>query len=189
VQFLYSKARILGIRVAMFAKSKDFWAATFSGLVVGGVLAAVLGIFVDPPISTATGALIGGVIAAYVLHGKVNQAAATGALASIVAIPFFLGVLEIFLVFGVVSNPAGPTPPLSQLQEAVVFILLTNVVAGAFGGAIGGASHHRGAVPSTSQPIPPPGAGPVQVRYCVQCGAQLHGGELICPHCSARQPQ
>lgn len=189
VQFLYSEAGILGVRVAMSAKSKDFWAATCSGLVVGGVLAAVLGIVVDPPISTATGALIGGAVAAYVLHGKINQAAATGALASILAIPFFLGVLEIFLVFEVVPNPAGPTPPLSQLQEAVVFILLTNVVAGAFGGAIGGAVHHRGAESAIPQPVPPLGTGPAQVRYCVQCGAQLHSGELICPHCNARQPQ
>ena len=173
----------------MSAKSKDFWAATFSGLVVGGVLAAVLGIAVDPPISTATGALIGGAVAAYVLHGKINQAAGTGALSGVLGVPFFLGVLELFLVFGVVPNPAGPTPPLSELQDAVVFILLTNVVAGAFGGAIGGAVHHPSAEPAIQQPVPPLGTAPAQVRYCVQCGAQLRGGELICPHCNARQPQ
>lgn len=187
VQFLYSEAGILGTRVPMSAKSKDFWAAIFSGLVVGGVIAAVLGFVVDPPISTATGALIGGAAAAYVLHGKINQAAATGALASVLEIPFFLGLLEIFLVFELIPNPAGPTPPMSQLQEAVVFILLTNVVAGAFGGAIGGAAHRR--VPESAvPPVPQPGIGPVQVKYCVQCGAQLHG-ELTCPHCGARQPQ
>jgi ribosomal protein L40E len=27
------------------------------------------------------------------------------------------------------------------------------------------------------------------VRYCVQCGAQLPSGALICPQCNARQPQ
>jgi hypothetical protein len=188
VQFLYSEAGILGARLAMSAKSKDFWAATFSGLVVGGVIAAVLGIAVDPPVSTATGALIGGAVAAYVLHGKINQAAATGALASILAVPFFLGLLEIFLVFEIIANPSGPTPPMSQLQEAVVFIILTNVVAGAFGGAIGGAVHHR-AEPAVQQPLPPPGTGTTQIRYCIQCGAQLRGGEVICPHCGARQAQ
>lgn len=173
----------------MSAKSRDFWAATFCGLVVGGVIAAVLGVVVDPPISTASGALVGGAVAAYVLRGKVNQAAATGALASILAIPFFLGLLEIFLVFEVIPNPTGPTPPLSQLQQAVAFILLTNIVAGAFGGAIGGSVHRRGAEPAIQQPIPSPGTGPPQVKYCVQCGAQLHGGEAVCPHCNARQPQ
>lgn len=173
----------------MSAKSRDFWAATFSGLVVGGIVAAVLGIEVDPPISTATGALIGGAVAAYVLHGKINQAVATGALASVLAVPFFLGLLEMFLVFEVISNPSGPTPPLSQLQEAVVFILLTNVVAGALGGAVGGAVHHRAAESALPQPLPPPGAGPTQVRYCVQCGAQLRGGEVVCPYCGAHQPQ
>jgi hypothetical protein len=186
VQFLYSGARILELGVPMSAKSKDFWAAVFSGLVVGGVIAAVLGFVVDPPISTATGALIGGAAAAYVLHGKINQAAATGALAGVLEIPFFLGLLEIFLVFELIPNPAGPTPPMSELQQAVVLILLVNVVAGAFGGAIGGATHRHPEPPVS--PVPQPSAGPVQVKYCIQCGAQLHG-ELICPHCGARQPQ
>jgi Zn-dependent protease/predicted transcriptional regulator len=39
---------------------------------------------------------------------------------------------------------------------------------------------------------PGPGTGafpPGQVRYCVQCGAQLPLGTLVCPFCGARQPQ
>ena len=28
-----------------------------------------------------------------------------------------------------------------------------------------------------------------QVRYCVQCGAQLSLGTSVCPFCNARQPQ
>ena len=27
-----------------------------------------------------------------------------------------------------------------------------------------------------------------QIRYCVQCGAQLQAGIQVCPHCNAKQP-
>ena len=185
---LYSEAGILGIGIALSAKSKDLWAATLSGLVVGGVLATVLSMS-DLPLSTAIGALIGGIVAAYVLYGQIGQGAAAGALAGILGTPFFLGVSQIFLIFGVIPIPSTPTPPLSQLQEAVAFILLTNLVAGAFGGALGSSFHHRRPESPMPQPVTPSGTGPVQTRYCVQCGAQLQGAELVCPHCNARQPQ
>ena len=35
----------------------------------------------------------------------------------------------------------------------------------------------------------PPTNTPVQVQYCIQCGAQLPIGTRICPHCNAAQPQ
>jgi hypothetical protein len=185
---LYSEAGILAIGTALSTKSKDLWAATLSGLVVGGLLSAVLSIG-DLQFSTVIGAVVGGIVAAYILYGRIGQAAAAGALAGVLNAPFFLGVSQIFLIFEVIPIPSTPTPPLSQLQEAVVFIVLTNMVAGAFGGAIGGAIRHRGPETAAPQSIPQPGTGVAQVKYCVQCGAQLHGGELICPHCSARQPQ
>lgn len=171
----------------MSTKSKDLWAATFSGLIVGGLLSAVLSIG-DLQFSTVIGAVVGGIVAAYVLYGKIGQAAAAGALAGILNTPFFLGVSQIFLIFEVIPIPNTPTPPLSQLQEAVIFILLTNLIAGAFGGAIGGAIRHRGAGPVVPQ-VTQAGTGVAQVKYCLQCGAKLQGGELICPHCNARQPQ
>jgi hypothetical protein len=185
---LYSEAGILAIGTALSTKSKDLWAATLSGLVVGGLLSAVLSIG-DLQFSTVIGAVVGGIVAAYVLYGKIGQAAAAGALAGILNVPFFLGVSQIFLIFEVIPIPTTPTPPLLQLQEAVIFILLTSLVAGAFGGAIGGTIRHRGAGAVIPQSIPQPGTGVAQVKYCVQCGAQLQGGELICPHCNARQPQ
>jgi Family of unknown function (DUF5518) len=185
---LYSEAGILATGTALSTKSKDLWAATLSGLIVGGLLSAVLSIG-DLQFSTMIGAVVGGIVAAYVLYGKIGQAAAVGGLAGILNAPFFIGVSEIFVIFGLISVPNTPTPPLSQLQEEVIFIVLTNLVAGAFGGAIGGAIRHRGAEAVMPQPVPSPGTGVAQVRYCVQCGAQLKGGELICPHCSARQPQ
>lgn len=185
---LYSEAGILAIGTTLSTKSKDLWASTLSGLVVGGLLSAVLSIG-DLQFSTVIGAVVGGIVAAYVLYGKIGQAAAAGALAGILNVPFFLGVSQIFLIFEVIPIPNTPTPPLSQLQEAVIFILLTSLVAGAFGGAIGGTIRHRGAGAVIPQSIPQPGTGVAQVKYCVQCGAQLQGGELICPHCSARQPQ
>lgn len=172
----------------MSAKSRELWAATLSGLIVGGVLATLLSID-DLPFSTAIGALVGGVVAAYVLYGKVNQAVTAGALAGVLGTPFFLGVSQIFLIFEIIPIPSGPNPPLSQLQEAVVFIFMTNLVAGAVGGALGGAIRHR--KPEMEQPatVVQPGTVAAQVRYCVQCGAQLPSGTVICPHCSARQPQ
>jgi len=185
---LYSEAGILAIRTTLSTKSKDLWAATLSGLIVGGFLSAVLSI-TDLQFSTVIGAVVGGIVAAYVLYGRVGQAAAAGALAGILNAPFFLGVSQIFLIFEVIPIPNTPTPPLSQLQEAVIFILLTNLVAGAFGGALGGTIRHRGAEAVIPQPILQPGTGVAQVKYCVQCSAQLQGGELICPHCNARQPQ
>jgi putative hemolysin len=172
----------------MSARSKDLWAATLGGLIVGGILSAVLSI-PDLQYSTLIGAAAGGIVAGYVLYGKTGQAAAVGALAGILGTPFFLGVSQIFLIFELIPIPNTPTPPLSQLQEAVAFILLTNLAAGAFGGAIGGSIHHRTPEMPTPQPAAQAGTVAPQVRYCVQCGAQLHGGEVICPHCSARQPQ
>jgi hypothetical protein len=169
-------------------KSSNLWSAVLSGVVVGGILSSVLSIG-DLPFSTAIGALIGGAVAAYILYGKLGQAVSAGALAGIIGAPFFLGVSQIFLIFGIIPIPSGPNPPLIQLQEAVVFIFMTNLLAGAAGGALGGAFRHR--QPELEQPVPatPIGGAPPQVRYCVQCGAQLQPGAVICPHCNARQPQ
>lgn len=44
-------------------------------------------------------------------------------------------------------------------------------------------SHVAGPSPGVSS------TAPGQIRYCVQCGAQLSLGTLVCPFCSARQPQ
>lgn len=172
----------------MSTKSKGLWAAILSGLIVGGALSAVLSI-PDLQFSTLIGAVVGGIVAGYVLYGRMGQAAAAGAVAGILSTPFFLGVSQIFLIFEIIPIPNTPTPPLSQLQEAVTFILLTNLAAGALGGAIGGAVHHRTVETVVPQSATQPGTVAAQVRYCVQCGAQLHGGEVICPHCSARQPE
>ena len=94
----------------MSTKSKDLWAATLSGLIVGGLLSAVLSIG-DLQFSTVVGAVVGGIVAAYVLYGKIGQAAAAGALAGILNAPFFLGVSQIFLIFEVIPIPNTPTPP------------------------------------------------------------------------------
>jgi len=185
---LYSEGRFLASGISLSAKSRDLWVATLSGLIVSGVLASVLSI-PDIPFSTGIGALVGGVVAAYVLYGKVNQAVTAGALAGILGTPFFLGVSQIFLIFGLIPIPSGPNPPLSQLQTEVVFIFMINLVAGVIGGALGGTIRHR--KPEMEQPttVALPSAAPTQVRYCVQCGAQLPSGAVICPHCNARQPQ
>jgi hypothetical protein len=71
-----------------------------------------------------------------------------------------------------------------------VLVVLMDLVAGAVGGAVFGAAYHpHGEV----TPLPPApsalGAPSAQLRYCVQCGAQLPAGATTCPQCNAKQPQ
>ncbi len=173
----------------MPAKTRDLWTAVLAGVIVTGVLTALLeAASLTPPLSDAIGAFVGGAIAAYVLYGKVGQATAAGALAGIIGTPFYLGVSEILFIFGIIPTPSGPTPALSVLQEAVVIILGIDLVSGAMGATVAGAVHH----PPPETIVPPPQISPgtvPQTRYCVQCGAQMPPGAVVCPHCNARQPQ
>jgi hypothetical protein len=173
----------------MTAKSRELWAATLAGVVVTGLLTSLLeAASLTPPVSDGAGAFVGGAIAAYVLRGKVGQATATGALSGILGTPFYLGVSEILFIFGIIPTPSGPTPPLSVLQTAVVIILGIDLVAGLIGGTLVGAVHHPPAEAAVPQPQVPPGT--IQAaKFCVQCGAQLPPGAVVCPHCNARQPQ
>jgi ribosomal protein L40E len=172
----------------MQVKSRDLWAGTLAGVVVTGVLTAVLeAAGLTPPLSDGAGAFVGGAVAAYVLYGKISQAATAGALTGIIGTPLYLGVSEILYIFGVIPTPSGPTPALSELQFAVVVILGIDLVVGVMGATFVGAMRHpREETPALQQqamtsPV-------VQNRYCVQCGAQLPPGALVCPHCNARQP-
>jgi hypothetical protein len=171
----------------MSFKSRELGTATLGGLVVGGLLSTILSM-TDLPFSTVIGAFVGGVVAAYLLYGKLGQAAASGGLAGILGTPFFLGLSQILAIFDLIPIPSGPTPSMSELQSAVVIIVMMNLVAGAVGGSM------LGLVRRPKQLPPPPPSTPLGVtvaqnRYCVQCGAQVPPGTLICPHCSARQPQ
>lgn len=169
----------------MSAKSRELGTAALGGCVVGGLVAVILSMS-DLPFSTAIGAFIGGVAAAYLLYGKITQAALAGALSGVLTTPFFLGVSQILIIFELIPLPSGQPPPLSVLQTAVVVIVLMNLVAGTVGGVLFGAVHHPSA--ALPPPPPPPGYSTAQVRYCVQCGAQLPAGTQICPHCNAKQP-
>ena len=172
----------------MQVKSRDLWAGTLAGVVVTGVLTAVLeAAGLTPPLSDGAGAFVGGAVAAYVLYGKISQAATAGALTGIIGTPLYLGVSEILYIFGVIPTPSGPTPALSELQFAVVVILGIDLVVGVMGATFVGAMRHpREETPALQQQTI---TGPaVQNRYCVQCGAQLPPGALVCPHCNARQP-
>ena len=172
----------------MSVKSRDIWAGTLVGVVVTGIIAAGLeAAGLTPPVSDGVGAFIGGAAAAYVLYGKVSQATTAGALSGVLGTPFYLGVSEILYIFGVIPTPSGPTPPLSELEVAVVIIFGIDLVAGLFGSAIVGAMRHPREEPPAiqQQPMATPVA---QNRYCIQCGAQLPPGAVVCPHCNARQP-
>jgi hypothetical protein len=173
----------------MSSKSRELGTATLGGLVVGGLVSSVLAI-IDVSFSSAIGALVGGVVAAYLLHGKIGQAAIAGGLSGVLGTPFLLGVEQILAIFEVIPIPPGTTPSMSELQLAVGVILMMDFIAGAIGGAIFGTVYHPPKEPP-APPVPPSATGtaPGQVRYCVQCGAQLPAGALICPHCNARQPQ
>ena len=174
--------------LAQSAKSRDLWAATLVGVVVTGVLTAFLEAGgLTPPISDGIGAFIGGATAAYVLYGKVGQATAAGALSGVLGTPFYLGMSELLFIFGVIPTPSGPTPPMSDLQVAVFIIFGIDLVAGVFGGAVVGAVRHKHEEALAPQPQTVPGSIPA-TKYCVQCGAQLPAGAVLCPHCGARQP-
>jgi hypothetical protein len=58
--------------------------------------------------------LIGGVVAAYLLHGKVGQAATAGALAGLLGTPFIFGIEQILAIFEVLPIPPGPTPSMAE---------------------------------------------------------------------------
>ena len=173
---------------APLAKNRDLLAATLVGTVVTGVLTAFLeAAGVTAPLSDAVGALVGGAAAAYVLYGKLSHAAAAGALSGVLGLPFYVGMSEILYICGLIPTPSGPTPSLAELQLALVLILGADVVAGLVGGAIVGGMRHPREEAAMPQPQGIPVSGP-QNKYCVQCGAQLPSGALICPHCGARQP-
>jgi len=167
--------------------SKELFAAALAGVVVTGILTALLEAGgLTPPISDGVGAFVGGGVAAYVLYGKVGQAATAGALSGLLGTPFYLGVSEILFIYGVIPAPSGPTPPMSELEVAVVIIFAIDLLFGAFGGVLVAGVRHR-----HEEPVPPPQITPgtvSQVKYCIQCGAQLPSGAIVCPHCNARQP-
>jgi len=175
--------------VTMISKTRELGTATLAGLVVGAVLSMILGM-VNAPVYSAIGSFIGGIVAAYLLQGKLGQAVTAGALSGILGTPFLLGLSDIIAIFGLIPTPSGPTPSLAELQSVVVILTGMDLVAGAAGGIVLGALYHPpSSGPSTPTPQPAPGAAPVPVRYCVQCGAQLPSGASICPQCNARQPQ
>jgi hypothetical protein len=170
----------------MVMRTREFGTAILAGLVVGGVVTVVLDL-AQLAFSTVIGAFIGGVVAAYVLYGKISQATIAGALSALLGVPFIFGLSYFLLIYEVVPIPTGETPDMAMLQLSLAVLVLMNLVAGALGGAIFAAFRH----PSKGIPPPPPslqGTVTGQVRYCVQCGAQLPTGALICPQCNARQP-
>jgi hypothetical protein len=170
----------------MLAKTRDIGTATLVGSVIAGAIGAVLSM-ADISYSFAIGALIGGGVGAYLLYGKVGQAALVGALSGLLGVPFFLGLSQILAIFELIPIPPGPQPSMAELQVAVFVIFGIDTVVGVLGGAVVGTFRH----PPQQMPAPPPPPGyvPPQARYCVQCGAQLPAGAVICPHCNARQPQ
>jgi len=170
-------------------KTRELGTATLVGLMVGALLSTILGI-ANASLYSAVGSFIGGIVAAYLFRGKPGEAVIAGALSGILGTPFLLGLSDIVAIFGLIPTPPGPTPSLAELQTAVVIIAGMDLVAGAAGGAIlGGFYHPRGSVPATPSPQSAAGVASVQVKYCVQCGAQLPSSALICPHCNIRQPQ
>ena len=172
--------------VAMsISKTHELGTSVAIGMVIGGFVATLLSI-PDFPFSAPVGAFVGGACAAYVLYQKIGPSTLAGALSGLLSLPFFLGLSQILVIFEVIPIPPGPQPTMVELQSAVVAITLMDLLAGAIAGSMLGAVRHR-------QPPPPEPAtmlrAPGQVKYCVQCGAQLPPGSVACPHCGARQPE
>lgn len=182
---LYTEVSLLGQLVRM-SKNREIGTAAFGGLIIGGALTAIFGI-TDLPLASAIGALVGGGIAAYLLYGKVGQGAMAGMLSAIFGYPFSIGIIYILLIFGVYTPPSGPTPSMSVIQAGVIVEFLLNLVGGTIGGVVVSSVRRPSLALEAPAEMPAsPGLG--QPRYCVQCGAQLQTGTLICPHCGARQP-
>ena len=185
---LYSSVHLDRLVRMAAPKKHEVGTGVSIGLVVGGVIATALGV-VDLPFAAPVGALIGGLCGAYVIYGKIGHSTAVGALSGVLSLPFFLGLSEILLIFGVVQLPSGPQPSFAELQSAVAIIALENVLAGAVGGSILATVRRQTVLPSetTEATIPKQATG--QMMYCIQCGAQLTSGNQTCPHCGAKQPQ
>lgn len=177
----------LGDRIIMPVRSREVGTSALGGLVVGGVLGAILGI-TDLPFATTLGALIGGLVAAYLLYGKVGQAATAGGLSGMLSYPFSLGIFLILFTFGLYTPPSGPTPPASVVQAGVAMEFMLNLASGVVGAVV--LSSVRRPSPEVGAPTPLASSyAPGETRFCVQCGARLQAGTLICPHCNVRQPQ
>jgi len=170
------------------AKKHEVGTGVAIGLIVGGVIATALGI-VDLPFAAPLGALAGGLCGAYVIRGKIGHSTGVGALSGLLSLPFFLGLSEILLIFGVVQLPSGPQPSFAELQSAVAVIALENVLAGAVGGSFLASVRRKAVLPSETSETTMLKQAAGQVTYCIQCGAQLASGNSTCPHCGAKQPQ
>jgi len=166
-------------------KSRELGSGVAVGLVAGGVVATILSI-TNFPFSAPVGAFVGGAVSAYVIYSKIGPATLAGALAGLLSLPFFLGLSQVFVIFGIIPIPPGPQPTMAELQSVVVAITLMDILAGAVAGSILGAVRHP---PPPAATTPIPGYPPDQVKYCVQCGAQFPRGTLTCPHCGAKQPE
>jgi len=171
--------------MSSFRKTRELGTAVAAGLIVGGAVATLLSI-TEFPYAPPVGAFIGGAIGAYVLYSKMANSTLAGALSGLLSLPFFLGLSQILLIFEVIPMPSGPQPSLAELQSAVVVIALMDLLAGAVAGSMLGAVHHPPSAPTETVPLG--GYPPGQVKYCVQCGAQIPAGSLTCPHCNAKQP-
>jgi len=167
------------------SKSRELGTGIAAGLIVGGVLATVLSIF-NFEFSAPVGAFIAGAVAAYVIYDKIGPATLGGALAGLLSLPFYLGLLQVFIIFEIIPLPPGPQPSMATLQSAVVILTVWDLVAGSIAGSILGAVHHP---PPPSVATPLVTYPPEQAKYCVQCGAKMAPGTLICPQCGARQPE
>jgi hypothetical protein len=168
-------------------KKREIGTAVLGGVVIGGGLTAILGI-TDISLASTFGALVGGGIAAYLLYGKVHEGALAGLLSGLFGYPFYIGSVYLLFIYGIYTPPSGPTPSMAVIQAGLAFEFLFNLGAGAVGGlVVASVRHPTETLGAPTQPAM--GPGPTQSRYCVQCGAQLQPGAVICPHCGARQPQ
>ena len=168
------------------SKSRELGSGIAVGLIAGGVLAAILSIF-NFPVSEPVGAFVAGALAAYVMYDKIGPVTLGGACAGLLSLPFYLGLLQVFVIFELIPLPTGPQPSLASFQSTVIVITLVDVGVGAMAGSIVGAIHHP-APPTVATPSPTYAGVTEQAKYCVQCGAKMSPGTLTCSQCGARQP-
>jgi hypothetical protein len=172
------------------AAKASFGISILAGLVVAGTLGALLDI-AEIPVGSVVGAFVGGLVATLLLGTERRRAMITGFLVGLLSFPVELAVLVVVVTANLYTPPQAPEMSVDVLLVALVATLIMQIIGGIFGGLLGGALRHpppgTEEVPSPSAvPYPPPLLRPE--KYCIQCGAGLARGILVCHACGAKQP-
>ena len=172
------------------AAKTSFGISVLTGLVVAGTLGALLDI-AEIPVGSVVGAFVGGFVATLLLCAGRKRAMITGFIVGLFSFPVELAVLMVVVTANLYTPPQAPEISVDVMLVALVATLIVQIVGGIVGGLLGGALRHP---PPGAEEVPSLNAIPYTPRllrpekYCIQCGAGLASGILVCHACGAKQP-